>query len=133
MGRFGPTDFRALATVLSSAQEQGRGKSHGKSIVSNENNTSAADVGLTRNQVHEARAVCDAEKRKPGIVRDTVNAQLKAGQEKTRANIKRRARRQAVIISANPECSPAHTPSPHYPGIGLKPCRKKAIGWFDHS
>ena len=33
----------------------------------------AADVGLSRKEIHEARAIRDAEKRDPGVVRRTVD------------------------------------------------------------
>src|SRR5262245_55054380 len=82
-----------LADEYDSAQERGEVKSAGqprKSIVPNENNTpSVDDIGLTRKQVHEARKVRDAEKKKPGMIRQRLDAQLKEGKEPTRAVVKR--------------------------------------------
>lgn len=54
------------------------------------------DIGLTRKQVHAARAVRDAEKAKPGIVHKTVEQKLEAGEEPTRADVKR-------AVSGNPK------------------------------
>jgi hypothetical protein len=34
---------------------------------------SAADIGLTRKEVHQARQIRDAEKASPGVVRKTVD------------------------------------------------------------
>jgi hypothetical protein len=39
--------------------------------------TTAADVGLTRKEIHEARTIRDAEKRDPGVVRRTVDAAIR--------------------------------------------------------
>jgi hypothetical protein len=50
---------------------------------------SVTDIGLTRKQVHAARKVRDAEKKKPGIVRLTVDEKLKTKEEPTRASINR--------------------------------------------
>lgn len=81
-----------IANEYDAAQKRGdvavtgdnqRGRSNG------ERPPTAADVGLTRKLVHEARAVRDAEKAKPGIVKKTVEAQLAAGEEPTRSNMKR--------------------------------------------
>jgi hypothetical protein len=47
------------------------------------------DIGLTRKQVHEARTVRDAEKRRPGMAKKALDEQLKAGKEPTLAVVKR--------------------------------------------
>jgi hypothetical protein len=82
-----------LADEYDAAQERGEVKGHGnkkKSDIPNENITSTViDIGLTSKQVHEARAVRDAEKARPGIVRKTLDAQLAQGKEPTRAEVKR--------------------------------------------
>jgi hypothetical protein len=48
-----------------------------------------ADIGLTSKQIHEARQVRDAERKSPGVVRRTLDEQLKARKEPTLAEIKR--------------------------------------------
>ncbi|WP_156334055.1 MULTISPECIES: hypothetical protein [unclassified Shinella] len=55
----------------------------------------AAELGLSRKQVHEARTIRDAEKANPGIVRRTLNDRLDKGQEPTKA-----ALREAVVETA---------------------------------
>jgi hypothetical protein len=58
-----------------------------KKSVPDENAFSAKAVGLTRKQVHEARQVRDAELAQPGIVRQTLDDKLAAGEEPTRAAV----------------------------------------------
>jgi hypothetical protein len=84
-----------LADEYEAAQERGEvaRRSDGAAIrdhVPGENKVATvADIGLTRKQIHEARAVRDAEKRAPGIVKKTLAAKLEAGEEPTRADVKR--------------------------------------------
>lgn len=83
-----------LADEYDAAQDRGEVQKHGgqgkKRDVPNENIApTVTDIGLTRKQVHQARAVRDAEKQHPGIVRETLDAQLEAGKEPTRADVKR--------------------------------------------
>jgi hypothetical protein len=47
------------------------------------------DIGLNRKQVHEARQIRDAEKRTPGMIQKALDAKLEAGEEPTRADVKR--------------------------------------------
>jgi len=55
----------------------------------------AADIGLTRKAIHDARLVRDAEKADPGIVKRTLSEKLEAHEEPTKA-----ALREAVIDAA---------------------------------
>lgn len=48
----------------------------------------AADLGLTRKQVHEARQIRNAEAVSPGIVRRTLDQQLAEGKEPTKAAVR---------------------------------------------
>lgn len=48
----------------------------------------AAEVGLSKEQVHEARKIRDAERRTPGIVERAIAARLEAGLEPSRANLR---------------------------------------------
>jgi len=82
-----------LADEYDAAQQRGELRTKGgdyTSKVPNENLApTMAEIGLDKKQVHEARQVRDAEKAKPGVVRKTLDEQLKAGQEPTRACVKR--------------------------------------------
>lgn len=50
-----------------------------------------ADLGLRRDQIHDARLIRDAETADPGIVRRTLDERLERGEEPTRAAIRRAA------------------------------------------
>src|SRR5262245_12197403 len=83
-----------LADEYDAAQSRGEVQKAGgdrKTIIPNKNNDQATvtDIGLTSKQVHEARAVRDAEKKNPGVVRKTIVERLRAGKEPTRADVKR--------------------------------------------
>lgn len=81
-----------LADEYDAAQARGEVNKVGqpkKSIIPNKNNTSAEDIGLTLKQIHEARKVRDAEKTSPGVVTKTIEAQVYAGKEPTRAAVRR--------------------------------------------
>jgi len=53
-----------------------------------ENGFSAADAGLDRKEIHEARKLRDAEAKEPGIVERAIAARLMAGLNPTRANLR---------------------------------------------
>jgi hypothetical protein len=57
--------------------------------ITNSPRASAKDIGLDTGDVCRARKVRDAEKIKPGIVRDTLEAALKAGKDPTHAGVAR--------------------------------------------
>ena len=82
-----------LADEYDAAQANGEVQRHGgqgKRDVPKQNiPPTVDDVGLDRKQVYEARKVRDAEKREPGVVRNTVEAKLHEGKEPTRAEVKR--------------------------------------------
>lgn len=50
---------------------------------------SAADVGLSRKEIHEARQVRDAEAADPGVVSRTLNTLVERGEEPTKAKLNR--------------------------------------------
>jgi hypothetical protein len=78
-------DSRAQCRVVDeydAAQERGEvGKSGGERSGKERSPTtpSAADAGLTRKQVHEARKIGNAEKAKPAVVRKAMDDLLDAG------------------------------------------------------
>jgi hypothetical protein len=51
----------------------------------------AAELGLTRKAIHEARQLRDAEAADPGLVRRTLDAKLERGEEPTRSAVRRAA------------------------------------------
>jgi hypothetical protein len=50
------------------------------------------DIGITKDKLHEARVVRNAEAKEPGIVRKTVEEKLQSAKEPTRADVKRATR-----------------------------------------
>lgn len=110
---------RRLADEYDNAQERGEVKSNGgarKFSVPQQNSElpSAADIGLTRKEIHEARQIRDAEKADPGVVRRTLDEKLAARQEPTKA-----ALREAVIEVAKSGLRGGGAPTqtnknPHY-------------------
>lgn len=97
---------RRLADEYDAAQERGEVRTVGN--VPEQNNTpTAADVGLTRKDIHEARQIRDAENAEPGIVEKAVNEALASGQEPTKAKV-RKAIEQA---NAEPDTTDAKEPA----------------------
>lgn len=84
---------RRLADEYDAAQERGEVAGHGgnrKINVPDGNvEVAAADIGLSRKDIHEARLIRDAESADPGIVHRTLNDAIEAGEEPTRAKVKR--------------------------------------------
>lgn len=83
-----------LADEYDAAQERGEVASGSvrTDIVPNGNDvasrpSTAADVGLSRKQVHEARQVRDAEAAEPGILRHWLDVMINVGEEPTRAEL----------------------------------------------
>lgn len=82
-----------LADEYDAAQARGDVAGHGgnrKINVSDGNvEATAADIGLTRKQIHEARKIRDAEKNDPGITEKILNDKLSHGEEPTRSALKK--------------------------------------------
>jgi len=57
-----------LAEEYDAAQDRGEVAGHGRSKVEPDNLTTAADLGLRRDEIHEARQFRDAERADPGII-----------------------------------------------------------------
>lgn len=96
---------RRLADEYDAAQARGEVAGHGGARnfkVPNQNvEPDAADLGLTRKAIHEARQVRDAEAADPGIVRRVVDAAVEERREPTRAEVRR-----AVAPSPAPRRKP---------------------------
>ncbi len=82
---------RRLADEYDAAQARGEVAGHGRSKVEPANVTTASDLGLRRDQIHDARRLSDAEAAEPGIVRRTLDAKLARGEEPTRSAVRRAA------------------------------------------
>jgi hypothetical protein len=82
---------RRLADEYDAAQARGEVAGHGRSKVEPANVTTAADLGLRRDQIHDARLIRDAEQADPGIVRRTLDEKLERGEEPTRSAVRRAA------------------------------------------
>jgi len=87
---------RRLADEYDAAQERGeirrRGGNYGNqhsAKLPDQKLATAADVGVSHSEVEEARTIRDAEEADPGIVRRTLDDALDAGEEPTRAKVKR--------------------------------------------
>ena len=102
---------RRLADEYDAAQERGEVQTVGGDRVSNvpkQNNApTASEIGLSRKDIHEARIIRDAENADPGIVRRTVNAAIDAGEEPSKAKVRR-----AVLETARPQTAARSTPQP---------------------
>ncbi len=79
---------RRLADEYDAAQERGEINSHGGDRKTIKFENSKLDV-IDPNELHEAREIRDAEEVDPGIVRRTLDEAIEAGEEPTRAKVKR--------------------------------------------
>lgn len=74
---------RRLADEYDAAQLRGEVRTQGGDQNSKVEVCSAADIGLSHKEIHEAREIRDAEETYPGIVRRTLDAAIEAGEEPT--------------------------------------------------
>ncbi len=105
---------RRLAAEYDAAQERGEIARHGggrKFKVGDPNvEITAADLGLRRDEIHDARLLRDAEEADPGIVRRTLDEKLARGEEPTRT-----ALRKMVVDAAMRGLRPQRKPSRRNP------------------
>lgn len=82
-----------LADEYDAAQERGEVKRLGgdTSGVEYSNTASAADLGLRRDEIHEARQLRDAELQSPGVIESVIFEQVERGEEPTKAAIRQAA------------------------------------------
>lgn len=80
---------RRLADEYDAAQLRGEVRADRQRTASNAEAVGAADIGLTHKDIHEARQIRDAEETYPGIVRRVLNNALEAGEEPTKAAVRR--------------------------------------------
>jgi len=79
-----------LADEYDAAQEAGEVAGHGRSKVEGDNVTSTADLGIRRDEIHEARKLRDAERAEPGLAERALNAMVERGEEPTKAELRRK-------------------------------------------
>lgn len=91
---------RRLADEYDAAQLRGEVQRQGGDQSSKAELPTAADIGLSRKDIHEAREIRDAEETYPGIVRRTLDAALDAGEEPTKAAVRRATSRRPHQLSA---------------------------------
>lgn len=82
-----------LADEYDAAQERGEVAGHGggrnfKVADSNVETTTAADLGLRRDEIHEARQIRDAERENPGLIESAISERINMGAEPTKAFVK---------------------------------------------
>ncbi|MHB2265016.1 SAM-dependent methyltransferase [Aliihoeflea sp. PC F10.4] len=82
-----------IADEYDAAQERGdvrKPGQRGKAVADDDSISPAKseDIGLSRQEIHEARKLRDAERGAPGIVERAIQARLEAGLEPTRASLK---------------------------------------------
>jgi hypothetical protein len=85
-----------LADEYDAAQARGEIRKAGqpqKRIFPQQNNSlGPEDFDLDAKQIHEARIIRNAEKKRPGVIKQTLEQKLKAGEEPLRADVRRVAR-----------------------------------------
>lgn len=79
-----------LAEEYDAAQERGEVAGHGRSKVEADNVTTTADLGIRRDEIHEARKLRDAEAADPGIVQRAIDEMVEQGEEPTSAALRRK-------------------------------------------
>lgn len=102
---------RRLADEYDAAQERGEVAATGDTLrqgsgvpEQNAGKATAADLGLSRKDIHEARIIRDAEEADPGIVKRTIEDAISRKEEPTKAIIRRATLR--TIREEAPSASP---------------------------
>lgn len=80
---------RRLAEEYDAAQERGEVRANGRPNFSDEGKVTAAEIGLTPKEIHEARELREAEDADPGVTRRTLDDLMKVSAEPTKAALKR--------------------------------------------
>jgi len=109
---------RRLADEYDAAQVRGEAAKIGDnlpSVPSGNSKPTAADLGLSRKTIHEARAIRDAEDVDPGIVKRTLDEAIAAGEEPTRARIRRAVKKAAGVQPKAKKAKKQRRASKHTP------------------
>jgi hypothetical protein len=79
-----------LAEEYDAAQNRGEVATVGqRSNVVGDNVSIAADLGIRRDEIHEARQFRDAERADPGVIDRTISGMIERGEEPTKAALRR--------------------------------------------
>jgi hypothetical protein len=93
-----------LAEEYDDAQDRGEVATIGqRSNVAAPNVSTAAELGLRRDEIHEARKIRDAERADPGIIHRAIEGMIERGEEPTRAALRKE-------ITAKPKPQMAREP-----------------------
>lgn len=111
-----------LADEYDAAQERGEVQGHGgqgKREVAGSNLPSISELGLRKDQIHEARQFRDAEKAHPGIISQAINGKLDRGEEPTKAYLREVVTEAALDAlrgggKAPSRKNPIYNPSPMF-------------------
>jgi hypothetical protein len=87
---------RRLADEYDAAQLRGDVASHGGDRKIKVPDTNLESIGLSKTDIHEAREIRDAEETYPGIIRRTLDSALDAGEEPTKAAVRRAISRRPL-------------------------------------
>jgi hypothetical protein len=88
---------RRLADEYDSAQQRGEvAKAGNPNYSATEQLPGPKDVGLTAKLMHDARAIRDAERGDPGIVKRTLDGLIAEGKEPTKAELRKATRKTAT-------------------------------------
>lgn len=88
-----------LAEEYDAAQDRGEVAGKDRSCVGKHNApATASDIGLRRDEIHEARKLRDAERDEPGLVQRAIDNMVERGEEPTRA-----ALRKEVVSKPKPK------------------------------
>ena len=132
---------RRLADEYDAAQARGEVHRHGGQMprdVADHNIPSAADLGLRRDQIHDARQLRDAEAAEPGIVRRTLDERLAHGEEPSRAALRKMVV-DAAMRGLRPQRrksrrgpNPIHEPNPAFDAVAaIDSCCERITENFD--
>lgn len=93
-----------LAEEYDAAQERGEVAKRGwESGVDKDNITTAADLGLRRDEIFEARKIRDAENADPGLISRALDGMIERGEEPTRAALRREIEKPKPQKVMNPK------------------------------
>ena len=131
-----------LADEYDAAQERGEVSGGGRpqKTVPEQNGFStptAADLGFSRKDVHEARLVRDAERAQPGVVHRTLKEQMEQGDEPTRAALRKMVVDAAMRglrggRSKKRAKNPLYEPNPAYDAsAGIDGCCTRIADYLD--
>jgi hypothetical protein len=126
---------RRLAAEYDAAQERGEVQADGRpKTVPDENGfllapATAADLGVSRKDIHEARVIRDAEKAEPGIVRRSLDEKLARCEEPTRAALRKMVV-DAAMRGLRPERKPSRRNPLHVPPTPQQAAWQHVTGTF---